>query len=95
MKGASKISASSADLAPGWQVRYAAADPLIDIVDALDPVIDLLRVVFIAMGNPDNGEIFEKDHCREVLNVASERVVDVCAMATAYIKEIRTEGDEP
>ena len=83
--------ASNAEMVPGWEVRYAAADPLVDIVDALDPVIDLLRVVFLALGNPEKDDFFQSDHCRHVLNVASERVVEVRDMATASIKEIREE----
>ena len=91
MSSASKVNMPTVDLPPNWQARYAAADPLVDVVDALDPVIDLLRVVFLALGNPEKDDFFENDHCRHVLNVASERVVEVRDMATASIKEIREE----
>ena len=91
MSCASKVNMPTVDLPPDWQERCAAADPLMDVVDALDPVIDLLRVVFLALGNPEKDDFFENDHCRHVLNVASERVVEVRDMATASIKEIREE----
>ena len=59
------------------------AEPYAEIADQLDRAIDLMRVVYLAMENPDRNQIWNDDPC-----------VDVLLWAESLIDEVRKRAAE-
>lgn len=68
--------------------RLSKADPLVKLVEDLDPAIDMLGTVYLALGNPEHRDMFSEDHCRMALLDAVEAVASARNKAQARVNEI-------
>ena len=79
---------SAAKKPVNWE-KYAAADPLITVVDDLEIPIAILRAVFLAFGNPEASDIGYKEDCLRALEHAAGQVADVQKAALNAVNQIR------
>jgi len=76
------------ELSPEVVVQLSAADPYNEIVEHLDEALDVLKVIALAMGNPNRFEIWEDDPCKGALERATDTVIAARERASEKASEI-------
>jgi len=69
--------------------RFGAADPLVSVVDDLEVPIAILRAVFLALGNPEIGDIGYERDCLRALEHATNCISSVQDAAGIAVSDIR------